>query len=327
VSDDVNDRRSTRRRWYARLSDLALYEEPAATAAQRQRAESLLHDHYRASVDDRDAHRGALDMLRTHLAMLHDERPTVEQLLPAVELSCGVRGLTDDGLLVPGEKPKWEWIDPRRIVHDGLGKPFKPYHYTRRGLAAMAVRIVAENGDPAGLLALFGGPIETCDGVVVNRLEGPLGPVHVLSVNGLHRTAALRALRAPVILAEVHEVGPPYRLHIRDDETQRETLDFLRWLEAEGAIRLGRRPVVTTAYSRYICVVEAEAPFLLGPPAEALAAIDTYEAIVAQQVSHFGPLHVDALRAEWSHARHRRGVGRTDTAIVVSVEPFRHTAE
>jgi hypothetical protein len=84
------------------------------------------------------------------------------------------------------------WIDPTSLARGrSLGKPFKPYHYSVTGVAAMALDILGDRSDPEYLPYLFGDPRSGTPNVVVDSLGGPFGPIRQITVNGNHRTLAL----------------------------------------------------------------------------------------------------------------------------------------
>jgi hypothetical protein len=113
------------------------------------------------------------------------------------------------------------WINPRRIllkspgtrsfIHDNSHaarslhtspsprdhQPVEPLD----GLPDLAERIALEKGDPDGLKELFGDPNSPT--IQVEAWNMPIGPLFRIETNGNHRLAALAAIGAPCVLAEV----------------------------------------------------------------------------------------------------------------------------
>jgi hypothetical protein len=185
------------------------------------------------------------------------------------------------------------------------------------GLAAFAARILAEQGDPAGLLELFGEPRDRLPCIVVESFPGPNGPVRVITANGNHRTAALQALDVPLVLAEITYVVPPYRLDTHPTAGWDDTRRFVGWLAEHGAVRLSARPFGQTRFSRVIRVAEAPAPWLVGHPTDAITALDVYEMMTGRRLTRVGGVRVSELRSRWS------GIAKpTDDELgIIAVDP------
>jgi hypothetical protein len=164
----------------------------------------------------------------------------------------------------------------------------------------MAEDILEEQGDPAGLVELFGDPRRTVPCVVVDSMKGPFGPVRPITVNGNHRTLAFEALGAPLVLAEVRNYDPPYQMTLRDgaDDWQT-TLDFLRWLEAHRVVRLSSRPVLQEGPWVTLRVADSIAPWLVAPPLDALDALDAYEGFHHGKINRIGQMDTKLLRRQW----------------------------
>jgi len=193
------------------------------------------------------------------------------------------------------------WIDPMTISCALDGRPFKPYHATPAGLAAMGHRIINEQGDPGGLARLFGDPRAGHSGIVLWSVPGPLGPVRPISVNGLHRSVVLQSLKLPVVLAEMRQWEPPYRFRVRPDGDWDAVWAFFERLDAQSAIRLSRRPIVEISvggesFGRDIRVADAPAPWLLGDESRVRTALAAYEELKGRRVRRIGRMDADDLR-------------------------------
>lgn len=274
------------------------------TRVQLAHARSMLKRRGLIPIEDRDGYSGALGMLRGHLGHLAGQPPTKQALLAEVHRLCKRPGFDVERAYCPSERAyRPAWIEASTISSHHLGRPFKPYHYTSAGLAEMALRILSEQGDPDGLAFLFGHPRRPT--IVVWSVPGPLGPIRPITLNGNHRTIALRALGVPVVLAEVRPWVPPYRCRVRSEREWHRTWPFLEWLHEHGAIRLSPRPVVETGapcgFTREIRVSDAPAPWLLAPPRCAVRALEVYEALKGARIEHVGRLNTSLLRGRWSH--------------------------
>jgi hypothetical protein len=124
--------------------------------------------------------------------------------------------------------------------------------------------------------------------------------VRPITANGNHRTLAFEALGAPLVLAEVRDYDPPYQMTLRDgaDDWQT-TLDFLRWLEALGVVRLSSRPVLQEGPWVTLRVADSIAPWLVAPPLEALDALDAYEGFHHEKIERIGQMDTKLLRRQW----------------------------
>jgi hypothetical protein len=184
------------------------------------------------------------------------------------------------------------WIDSSSLARGrSLGKPFKPYHYSVAGVAAMAIDILGDRHDPECLPYLFGDPRSGLPSVVVDSLGGPFGSIRQISVNGNHRTLALEALGVPLVMAEVRRCVGPYSITFGEDDDWPTAMAFLRWLEARQALRMSRRAVHREENWVVLRVAEAPTPWLAASPHDAFKALAAYEAFFSRKVQGFG--HVD----------------------------------
>jgi hypothetical protein len=191
------------------------------------------------------------------------------------------------------------WIDPATIARGSLGVRFSPYHLSVRELAFLAEKVLLEQGDPDGLVRLFGHPRNPEPGIVVNSIPGPLGPVRTITVNGNHRTLIFEAFDAPLILAKVHRYKSPYRCEFHQDDDWVTTLAFLRWLESFKVLRLSTRAVVRKEPWSYLRVAEAPTPWLAASPDHALAALAAYEEFHGRRIERIGELDRKLLERQW----------------------------
>ena len=128
-------------------------------------------------------------------------------------------------------------------------------------------------GDAHGLNELFGYPGKPVPAVVADSIPGPFRPVRPIGVNGNHRTLALEAIEAPLILCQVHRFKALYRCKFHEDDDWPWTLSFLRWLEARQVLRLSARPIAGEDPWVWLRVADATIPWLAAPPSDALGAL------------------------------------------------------
>jgi hypothetical protein len=139
--------------------------------------------------------------------------------------------------------------------------------------------------------------------IVVSSLPGPFGQVRQISVNGNHRSMAFAALECPVVLAEVDDFRPPYRITYNEsDDDWGTTREFLKWQEDRGALRMSSCSVVRSGPYVELRIADASVPWLAASPREALAALDAYERFWGQKLEHVGGLDVVDLRKTWRSA-------------------------
>ncbi len=288
------------RHWWRGLSSEAIFSLPKTTPSEVSTARKLLAQFGAVPFDDPVGHSGALGMFRAHLDALCRQPPTKAELNAAVRRCCGRPGFGVEVHSAHQPGPRWAWIPPHSITWQTLGQPFKPYHTSTRGIAALAGRILAERSDPGGLLELFGEPRAWLPCIVVDSFPGPNGPVRVVTTNGNHRTVALQALEAPLVLAEITYVVPPYRFDTHPTLGWDDTWRFVCWLAEHNAVRLSARPLGQTRFSRVIRVADTPAPWLVAHPADAFVALDAYQTITGRPLTRVGGVRVSELRSRWS---------------------------
>jgi hypothetical protein len=287
--------------WYAWKP--TVFDLPRATSRQVKRAQTLLHQTGAVPVGDYDSHVGALTLLRDHLHDVAEDPPEHKELMRRVRAACRRPGFRmTDPWIARHRAPKWEWIEPSTIARGRLGKPFTPTHHSVKGIAQMAAIILAEQGDTDGLVYLFGDPRSHVPCVVVDSVPGPFGPVRPITINGNHRTLALEALGAPIVMAEVRDYVGPFSIQYSEDDEWKVTFDFLRWLESHGAVRLSARPIIRENRWLRLRISDAPAPWLATSPEEALATLDAYEVFHNRKVDHIGALDTKVLRRQWKSA-------------------------
>lgn len=293
--------------WYSRKGEHALYEQPRATAKQISHARSLLRRAGAIPLDDYDGHVGAFTLLRDHLGVVAGQPPDRKELKRrfrtiAKRPSFEIRDPTCSRLV----RSHWAWIDPRSIARGRtLGKPFPRSQYSPEGMADLAQDILERFESPALYARHFDDP-RFGYVIVVSSFPGPLGPIRPITTNGNHRSMAFDALKAPVVLAEVREERPPYRICYDDNDDDWETTkEFLAWQQDRGALRLSSRPVVREGRYLEIRIAEAETPWLATSPHEAFAALDAYERFWDQKLERVGPLEVAELRRTWKSVARR----------------------
>ncbi len=287
------------RKWYARKPEGFLYDQPRAASWQIERAQTLLEQKFSIPLDDFDAHLGALTMLKDHLRE-RLWRAHRSELIRRVQASCRRPGFEiKDPLPSHHGAGHWMWIDPGTIARGSLAAHFSPYHYSVDELAFLAEKVLLEQGNPDGLAQLFGHPRGPEPTVVVNSIPGPLGPVRTITVNGNHRTLIFEAVGAPLILAKVHRYRPPYRCKLHQEDDWRTTLEFLRWLETFGVLRMSSRAYVAKEPWIYLRLAEAPTPWLAASPKDALAALATYEQFYGRRIERIGRLDRGLLERRW----------------------------
>ncbi len=286
-------------KWYAQ-NPAALYEQPRAEPWQIERARTLLDENGGVPLEDLDAHRGALTLLRDHLRGRLTRRPTRWMLRRRLRAAC-----ERPGFAITMPQPSryraghWLWIDPATIARGALGVPFTPYHESPDELVFLAETILLEQGNAHGLNELFGYPGKPVPAVVADSIPGPFGPVRPIGVNGNHRTLALEAIEVPVLLCQVHRFKAPYRCKFHEDDDWPRTLSFLRWLEARQVLRLSARPIVREDPWVWLRVADATVPWLAAPPRDALGALRAYQEFYRRPLLRIGSLDTASLEREW----------------------------
>ena len=312
--------------WYSRKGAHALYDQPRATASQIGRARSLLKRTGAIPLDDYDGHVGAFTLLIDHLRTTADNPPDRSELMRRVRAIAGRPGFdVRNPRSSRHRRSRWAWINPRSIAHSGeLGKPFPRSQYSAAGMANQAQAIL-DNWEPPDQYSEYFDDPRYGYGIVVSSFAGPLGPIRTITTNGNHRSMAFHALGCPVVLAEVDDEGPPYRITYNEDDDDWETTrDFLKWQEERGALRFSSRSVVRDGGRLELRVAEAVTPWLAASPREAFAALDAYERFWDQKLETVGPLLVTELRRNWKSAARRevrKRLREKDASAVTMVYP------
>lgn len=310
-------------RWYARQSEHALYEQPRATARQMKYAQSLLKRVGAIPLGDYDGHIGAFRLLKDHLREVATDPPDRKELKRRFR---SIAGRPSFDIREPTcsrpRRSNWAWIDPRSIARGRvLGKPFPRTEYDPSWMADLAQEILADHDSPSLYSHHFNDPRYGYV-IVVSSIQGPLGPIRPIGTNGNHRSMAFDALRCPVVLAEVHDEHPPYRITYNDeDDDWGTTRDFLEWQEDRGALRLSSRPVVRQGSYLELRIADATTPWLVASPHNALAALDAYERFWDRKLKRVGALDVAELRATWRSAA-QEDVRRPLHVEAITAEPL-----
>lgn len=128
--------------------------------------------------------------------------------------------LVSEGLLQPqddeplGQVTAYGWIDPATVVA-GNAQTWNDFADHRPDQVRMIIDKLLTDPDPAAA-ARF---VLAHDGIAqVQRVNGPVGPLHAVTVNGTHRTHALRILEAPLMAAEI--TVDPLPLHLTGFDVQ-----------------------------------------------------------------------------------------------------------
>lgn len=100
------------------------------------------------------------------------------------------------------------WIDPESVVGGGADE-WNDFGDHRPEMVSLIIEKILRAEDPASALC----EILSDDGIAhVEQVHGPAGPIHQVTVNGNHRTHALRILGIPLMAAEITPVVLPLRL-------------------------------------------------------------------------------------------------------------------
>ena len=286
-------------RQVVRANPAALYEQPRAEPWQIERARTLLDENGGVPLEDLDAHRGALTLLRDHLRRRLTRRPTRWMLRRRLRAAC-----ERPGFAITMPQPSryraghWLWIDPATIVaapsacrsRPTTSRPTSSSSWPRRSSSSR------ETPRPERALGYPGKPVPA---VVADSIPGPFGPVRPIGVNGNHRTLALEAIEVPVLLCQVHRFKAPYRCKFHEDDDWPRTLSFLRWLEARQVLRLSARPIVREDPWVWLRVADATVPWLAAPPRDALGALRAYQEFYRRPLLRIGSLDTASLEREW----------------------------
>jgi len=292
------------RHWYSNQSEFVLFERSNATQTQVEYARELLENSGEVPLDDYNGHIGAFTMLVDHLKSVAADPPE------RIELKRRFRTIARrpsfdirDPISSRSGRRHWAWIDPRTIARGRiLGKPFPRSQYSEPWMIQLTQQILEECESPEMYLEHFNDPRYGYV-IVVTSIPGPFGPIRPIGTNGNHRSMAFEALGCPVVLAEVSNEGPPYRITYKENvDAWQITRDYLKWLEDQGAIRLSSRSVVRRGQFLDIRIAEATTPWLASSPREALAALDAYEQFWGHKLESVGQLQMSELRRRWKSA-------------------------
>ena len=170
-------------------------------------------------LTDLAGHRGAVQMWRDHCAQPPSSAVVGERLArvlaePRFDLVYTYWGQAPDDRLA------LFWVAPGDIV---LPPPPFPYHHTVEGLAGIATRVLAENGDPDLMDVILGRDFGLQGVFTANR------PLLAIGHNGNHRAAALRAAGFPAVLAHVRWVGGPFSPPLSTEADRARLQLFLRY--------------------------------------------------------------------------------------------------
>jgi len=277
-------------------------------------------------LDDYDGHVGAFTMLVDHLRRVAASPPDRRELKRRVRAIASRPSfdITNPVFTHPGRR-HWAWIDPRSIARGRLlGKPFPRSQYSLPGMADFAQTILREFESPPLYLEYFDDP-RYGYGICVSSIAGPWGQVRPIGTNGNHRSMAFEALECPVVLAEIYEDRPPCRItYSEDDDDWQTTVDFLKWQQERGLLRLSSRSIVREGGRLEIRIADADVPWLVASPREAFAALDAYERFWGKEIETIGHLRVSDLRQTWKSAARRevkKRLREMDASAVTLVQP------
>ena len=133
----------------------------------------------------------------------------------------------DRGLFGLRETTRLAWV---RLT-DILITPWSnfPYHRSVEGLARLASSLITEQADPNGMARILG------DNYWVSTVAAPHGLLHDVSVNGNHRTAAIKAAGFPVALVHTTRYDGPWEFPPLEAQS-RTVRVFLRLLFRAGLL-------------------------------------------------------------------------------------------
>jgi hypothetical protein len=108
-----------------------------------------------------------------------------------------------------GNVETYGWIDPATVI-GGNAASWNDFADHRPQMVRLIIQklLTAEDVDTAACEVLSDDSI-----VFVDQAHGPAGPIHQVTVNGTHRTHALRLLGAPLLAARIAVTPLPTRLH------------------------------------------------------------------------------------------------------------------
>ena len=203
------------------------YDPRPASDADLAHAEWLLALEGMIPLTDTAGHRAAVHLWREHC--LHASGRPLSALKAAVDtvLAAPRPTVNAHGSSLPAE---YRWIRPSDVII--TSHPDFPYHTTATGLAELAGRLIAEQGEPLGMHRILG------SGLSVATYPRPGGRTHRISTNGNHRSAAIRAAGFPIALAlstvqqNPWTLGNPRQLRERPNDG----IAYLRLLTRTGVL-------------------------------------------------------------------------------------------
>jgi hypothetical protein len=125
------------------------------------------------------------------------------------------------------ETTRLAWVRPADIWFT-TGSDF-PYHHSVEGLAQLASNLISEQGDPRCMARILG------DDFWVDTVAAPHGLLHDVTVNGNHRTVAIKAAGFPVALVHTTRYDGPWELPPAEWRSGTVRV-FLRLLFREGLL-------------------------------------------------------------------------------------------
>ena len=172
------------------------------SAADVAHAQKLLAGNGMIPASDLSGHRGAITLWRDHCETMHGTQHA--DLLSAIDRVLAAPRPVHPASGSDEPAPFYAWVRPSDIPvtdHEDF-----PYHHTPAELVEIAANLIQEAGDPAGLADILG------DGLSLSTTATPRGPVHLVTVNGNHRAAIIRAAGFPVALAEITLQNQPWEI-------------------------------------------------------------------------------------------------------------------
>lgn len=128
------------------------YTTPEATEAEVAYAQDLLHRDGSIPLHDEVGHRAAVQMWRDHCRAVRNI--SAGALRSAVD-AVMAEPRPDIDVLAHQEAEEFRWVRPANIMV--TNHPEFPYHHDRAELAAMAGRLIAEQGEPSGMSEILVG--------------------------------------------------------------------------------------------------------------------------------------------------------------------------
>ncbi|MEH1124854.1 hypothetical protein [Micromonospora sp. CPCC 206061] len=167
----------------------------------------------------------------------------------------------------------YAWVDPTTVI-GGNARHWNDFGDHRPEIVGLIIEKLLTADDPDEAVC----EVLSDDGIVyMERADGPAGPIHQVTVNGTHRTHALRLLGAPMLAAEIRVAALPLRLR----ELSMWERGFTGSAEPlwRGLMRHGLLvgDIVRTKYGAVLEPHHVAAPWLLRPPAAAAKISAAYD--------------------------------------------------